>query len=410
MEKPRSLAWITAGVLGISLATFLCDLGHECATAVLPLYLASIQLGPLGLGIVEGVADFVVSFSRLAGGVFGHFVPRKKPWTVWAYVVTSVATASIGLVQTLLPIVTMRTTAWIGRGFRGPLRDYLLAENVPVTHYGRAYGLERAADMLGAVSGPLVAVSLLWIGLPIWHIIVWTFIPGILAALTMQFLVTEKDESMTLGGNSNISGASAARSPHFPGTFWLFLVGVLFFGLGDFSRTFLILLAAKALNADFDAPAGILSLPILLYVLHNMVSALAALPVGSWGDRSGKLGILIVGYGLGVGTNVLLALWGSSLSGVTCAVILSGIYIAVEETLEKATAAEMLSRDLRSLGFGYLGCVNAVGDMLSSIYVGYVWEQGHIAGAFLLAASFGACGVLWLGVLYLRQTWSSSGR
>ena len=45
--------WMTRGALGIVLATFFSDVGHEMVTAVLPLYLTSIGLRPAALGIME---------------------------------------------------------------------------------------------------------------------------------------------------------------------------------------------------------------------------------------------------------------------------------------------------------------------------------------------------------------------
>jgi hypothetical protein len=85
-------------------------------------------------------------------------------------------------------------------------------------------------------------------------------------------------------------------------------------------------------------------------------------------------------------------------------VILSGAYIAVEETLEKAVAAELLPRELRSLGFGLLACANAVGDMVSSLYVGYLLEVHQPGWAFGIAASVGILGVLWLVLMLWRMT------
>lgn len=79
--------------------------------------------------------------------------------------------------------------------------------------------------------------------------------------------------------------------------------------------------------------------------------------------------------------------------------MLSDSYIAVEEILEKAVAAEMLPRELRSLGFGLLACVNAVGDMASSLYVGYFLEAGQPVWAFGLAVACGTVGVLWLTLI-----------
>ena len=99
-DKPTTLPdtghWITPPVLGIVLATFLSDLSHEACTAVLPLYLVSIHLGPARWAVVDGVADFLVSVSKLAGGISGHRVRHKRPWAAVGYAVTGVATAAIG--------------------------------------------------------------------------------------------------------------------------------------------------------------------------------------------------------------------------------------------------------------------------------------------------------------------------
>jgi hypothetical protein len=83
--------------------------------------------------------------------------------------------------------------------------------------------------------------------------------------------------------------------------------------------------------------------------------------------------------------------------------IASGIYIAVEETLEKAVVADLLPRDLRSLGLGIFACGNAVGDMASSLYVGALLQVGRPQFAFGLAASFSAIGVAWMLWLLSRQ-------
>lgn len=395
MGEGKPHPWVTRTVVGIVLATFLSDFSHEMCTAVLPLYLATLGLGPAALGLIEGVADFLVSLSKLAGGVVGHQVRHKRPWASLGYFVTTVATWGIALVSGLAALLTLRGAAWIGRGFRGPLRDYLLADAVAPTHYGRAYGLERAGDMLGAVAGPLVATVLVWTGVEFRTIILWTVVPGLLAAAAMFFLTQEREAPITLVPDT----ATPRQRQPFPRIFWIFLIGVLLFGLGDFSRTFLIWLAAKGLGEGTDHAAGSVSVAVLLYMLHNLVSAGVAYPTGHMGDRISKVQILLWGYCLGVGTNVLLALFSGSLPWLVVVVILSGTYIAVEETLEKSVAAELLPRELLSLGFGILACANAVGDMASSLYVGYLLESHQPGWAFGIAASVGMMGVLWLLVM-----------
>jgi MFS family permease len=404
MAKPSH--WINGTVVGIILATFLSDVSHEMATAVLPLFLVTVGLGPAALGMMEGLADLLMSLSKLGGGVLGHHVHHKRPWASLGYLVTTLANAAIGLVGSLAALVSLRGAAWVGRGFRSPLRDYMLADAVEPTHFGRAYGLERAGDMLGAVVGPLIATVLVWAGFEFRTIILWTVIPGLLAAGSMFFLAKDREIAPPVNADQ-----PSTSKPKYPKIFWLFIIGVFLFGLGDFSRTFLIWLAARGLGENGVPVAGTVSVAVLLYAMHNLVSAVAAYPIGHVGDRRSKLPLLVGGYGLGVVTNAMLGFGGTFLGWLISAIVLSGIYIAVEEILEKAVAAELLPRELRSLGFGILACVNAVGDMVSSLYVGLLLEAGHPQLAFVIAAGVGFLGIVWLVWLMRLKVWrEANGR
>jgi hypothetical protein len=79
------------------------------------------------------------------------------------------------------------------------------------------------------------------------------------------------------------------------------------------------------------------------------------------------------------------------------------IYIAAEETLENAAAAEMLPRELRSLGFGYLAFANAIGDVAASLYVGLALQRVSTTVAFGLATLFSSLGAGWLLVLVRKS-------
>lgn len=416
LARPRG--WITRSLVGILLATFFSDVSHEMATAVLPMYVSSLGLArpAAALGIIEGVADLLVSLSKLAGGFVGHHVERKRPLAALGYLVTTVATASLGLARGLVALVTLRTVAWSARGFRSPLRDFLLADAVEPTHFGRAYGLERAGDMLGAVTGPLIALALLQGGIGFQKLMLITLVPGIGAAAAIYFLVRERASTLAAQPSQIAIDANAAGSEpisKLPRAFWLLLGGVVLFGLGDFSRTFLVLLIDRAASpaggvaATSGGAAGISAaqIAILLYAVHNLISAAAAYPVGHLGDRGSNVNLLIGGYCLGVATNLLIAVFHGSLAGLCAAVLLSGVYIAIEETLEKAVVAELLPREVRSLGFGILASANAVGDMVSSLGVGLLIDAGRPGLAFSLAAAAGAGGATWLIVLKCRGGW-----
>jgi MFS family permease len=394
MTDPRPAApqgWITRTIVGIVLATFFSDFGHELATSVLPFYLGSLGLGAAALGVIEGVADFLVSLSKLAGGIAGQRIRRKAPFMALGNFVTAAATGAMGLVSSAAGLVALRTTAWIGRGFRGPLRDFVLSDEVKQTHYGRAYGLERAGDMLGAVTGPLAAVLLLWIGLQVHSVLLWAALPGMGAVAAVLFLVRDRTSA-----DPDPAAAAAVPKPALPRSFWLMLVGILLFGMGDFSRSFLIWIAARSLGESGKGAPGTLSVAVLLYAGHNLVSALAAYPVGRWVDRRSKVATLAAGYALGVATNALLAFRSAEVGFVVAVIAMSGVYIAVEEVVEKASIAQLLPRERRSLGLGILACGNALGDMVSSVTVGTLLQSGSPGLAFGLPAAAGALGVVWL--------------
>lgn len=386
--------WLNRTVAAFGLTSLLSDVGHEMATSVLPLQLARLGLGATALGAIEGIADAASGLAKLAGGVAGQRIARKKPWTAAGYALTAVCTSALGFVTALPVFVALRSAAWVGRGFRGPLRDFLVSDSVEPRFYARAFGVERAGDMIGAVAGPLLALSLLAAGIAFKSVLLIAIVPGLLAAACVIWLVKERAHDP--------AAPAATLRPTMPRGYWPLVGAVLVFGLGDFSRSFLILAVARAAPAADNGKAMLFGLPVLLYALHNGVSALATFPSGHLADRFGRRRVLAVGYLFGLGVNLTLAFGSRSLAAVCFAFLLSGIAIAVEETVEKACVAEMLSRDCRSYGLGVLATANAVGDMVSSIGVGVLWDRMGAGAAFGSAAGCSAAGLILLVAIARR--------
>ena len=387
--------WLNRTVAAFGLTSLLSDVGHEMATSVLPLQLARLGFGATALGAIEGIADAASGLAKLAGGVAGQRIARKKPWTAAGYAMTAVCTSALGFVATLPVFVALRSAAWVGRGFRGPLRDFLVSDSVEPRFYARAFGVERTGDMIGAVAGPLLALSLLAAGIVFKSVLFIAIVPGLLAAACVVWLVKEH-------AHDPAAAPPAVLRPTMPRGYWPLVGAVLLFGLGDFSRSFLILAVAKATPVADDGKAMIFGLPVLLYALHNGVSAVATFPSGQLADRFGRKRVLAAGYLLGLCVNLTLALGSRSLAAVCFAFLLSGVAIAVEETVEKACVSEMLPRESRSYGLGVLATANAVGDMVSSIGVGVLWDRMGAGSAFGSAAGCSATGLLLLVAIARR--------
>src|SRR5277367_5627874 len=141
--------WLNRTVLGVVLTSLFSDWSHETATAILPAFLALIGAGPAWLGAIEGIADGLSSFTKLAAGHYTDRLHKRKPLAVFGYAVTALATASFAFATHAYHILLGRSVAWLGRGVRSPSKKALLAADTPAGAYGRAFGLERFMDTLG---------------------------------------------------------------------------------------------------------------------------------------------------------------------------------------------------------------------------------------------------------------------
>jgi len=396
-EQPSARGWLNRTVLGVGLTSLFSDWSHETATAVLPAFLAAIGAGPAWLGVIEGLADGLSSFAKLAAGHFTDRLKHRKPLAVFGYAFTALATASFGLATHPLEVLGGRAAAWLGRGVRSPAKKALLAGDVPPGAYGRAFGLERLMDTLGAILGPLCA---LWLLKATDHayrkIFFWTLLPGSVAVACFWLLVRErpiaaKERKTFLRGLQTL-----------PTSFRRFLIAVGTFGAGDFSHTLLILYATRMLAAEHGL-ARAASLAVVLYTIHNAFYAGSAYLSGWLSDQvRNRHVVLAAGYGLAAITALLLSVGSRSLLLLGVIFVLAGLYIGTEEALEDSVTAQMISSEQHGMAFGTLAAVNAVGDFLSSLVVGSLWSAFGVGAAFGFSAVLFAAGALL--VLGLKTT------
>jgi MFS family permease len=378
-------------VVGTALASLFSDSGHEMATAFLPGFLRSLGSPAAALGTIEGVADAALSVSRMAGGVLSDRpgVERKK-MVAAGYLTTGVAYASIGLAGAWPFAAISRAFAWIARGVRTPARESLLAGSVPATHYGRAFGLERAGDSVGAILGPLIAAALIGVIGYRW-LFALSFVPAVAAALTVILLVREAPRLHQVGrpGTQRIIGFAKN-----PGPYRRLWIAAGLYGLGNFSATLLILRATDILADTGHSTAAASSLAVLLYAGHNAANAVFAYPAGRTADRFGHRPVLAMGIALYAAACLAFAIGSSNLFALALLFAAVGASTAMVETTRASYASEVLPSHLRGRGFGFLGLVDGLGDLVSSIVVGVLWTITAPAWGFLYAAGLSAMGAL----------------
>ena len=82
---------------------------------------------------------------------------------------------------------------------------------------------------------------------------------------------------------------------------------------------------------------------------------------------------------------------------------LAGFYIAIVDAMQRAQAASLLSLEQRGTGYGALATVNSIGDLVSSIVVGYLWSNVSIASGFYYSVALTLAGAITMLVITLRS-------
>jgi len=374
--------WLTAGVGSIGLASFFSDSGHEIVTSLLPSFLTSVLHASAGvLGLIEGLSDALTGVMKLVGGPLANDEKIRGKLASGGYFGTAIATAAIGLATTVWQAGVLRAIAWVSRGLRSPARDAMLASLADKENYGKAYGVERAGDNLGAVVGPLLAALLVgWVGVR--HAIYFSIIPGFLAAFAITFAAKEVKRhgepiKRKIKFEFNSLKEAGLLKPLLP---------IAFFEMGNIATTLLILRATQLLHSDGRSLTAAASLAIIIYAAHNAFASIVAIAGGHWVDKAGPK--VVFGTGAFIYILAYLGFAASFHSWVWLlgAFILAGTAIGLSETAESSLVARILPDHLRGSGFGILGGIQSFGDFASTAVVGLLYATVSPTAGFIYAA------------------------
>lgn len=392
--------WLTRGVGAVGAASFFSDSGHEITTSVLPTFLTTtLGSSAAALGVIDGISDALIGVMKLLGGPLANDPRRRGPIASGGYLGTALATASIGLSITVWQAGLFRALAWLSRGLRSPARDALLTSLTQTSTHGRAFGLERAGDNLGAVAGPLLAAGLVaWVGVR--PALLLAAIPGLFAALAI--IVAAREARRRVRGGEHAVGRRLELGALRDAGMLRALVPVALFEFGNIATTLLILRATQLLATPHRSVAAATSIAILIYAGHNAMATLASLIAGRWYDRAGPRAVFATGAGVYVIAYATFAAGGHHPAVVALAFAAAGAGIGLAEPTQSAVVAQLVPDRLRGSGFGVLGAVQAVGDLVATVVAGLLYTLASPAVAFAYAATWMVCAVLASGMLRRR--------
>jgi MFS family permease len=383
-------------VYAFGITSFLNDTASEMAYWVLPAFLVSLGAGPAQLGLIEGLAESVASFAKLFSGYLTDRIDRRKPLVVTGYVVANAVKPLLAVAGAWWHILLIRFSDRLAKGVRGAPRDVMVAESVPKERLGSAYGLIQSMDSAGAIAGPLAALILLArYGI---RSVFWAAaIPGALCVLVALFGIREtkrRSPENSVPKLSKSAGPPVTSRAALPGSFYMVLIAVTLFSLGNSSDMFLVM---RAQNVGIPV-----ALAPLLGLVFNTTYTLGSWPAGWLSDRlsrrllaaAGYLIFAVVYFVFGRAPSTL-AIW------ITMAVY--GLYYALTQPVLKALVVETVAQEVRGRALGVYFFATSVATLAASVITGELWKYYGAGMPFYFSAGLALTSAVLLAVSGMRN-------
>ncbi|MCM2421049.1 MULTISPECIES: MFS transporter [unclassified Streptomyces] len=366
---------VSANVFALGMTSLITDISSEMVTAVLPVYLVTgLGLSMLQFGFLDGVYSGSTALLRIVGGYLADKFTARKAVAGSGYLMSAVTKLGFPLVGSSVPgIGMMMAVDRAGKGIRTAPRDALISLSTPPESQGRAFGVHRAMDTVGAFIGPVIAFALMSmmstsLGTAYDAVFVVSFCIGAIGVVALALFVrdpfTRKKTARVAvslrAGLGMLGNASFRRA----------CIGACLLGLATVSDAFVYL----ALQNRTDLA---ISWFPLLPLGTTGVYLLAAVPLGGLADRIGRWKIFLAGHACLIAAYLLIGgvldLRGTALILVVLA--LHGLFYAATDGVLMAHAGPLIPEELRTSGLSVLQTTQTLGRSVSSVAFGAAWMR-----------------------------------
>ena len=358
----------------VSWTSFFTDTASEAVYPIMPLYLTRTLGGTaMAIGVIEGAAEALSSVLKILSGRLSDRWRARKPFVMAGYGVSTVARPMVALATSWMHVLAVRLIDRVGKGIRSAPRDALLASWADPATRGYVFGLHRAMDHAGAIVGPLLASTFLWVFPEQYRtLFALTLIPGLIA---VAMLVPVPDAPAP-----EQAARPAAEATAVPlGTrFSRYLAVLLLFSLGNSTDAFLLLRLS-------DVGVGAAWIPVAWAALHVVKAAVS--PIGGHlSDRVSRRLLIAAGWAVYAAVYGGFAL-ASSARALVPLFLAYGLYYGLTEGVEKAVVADLAPSGHRGAAFGAYHAVLGIGALAASLVFAAVWKAAGAPAAFALGAA-----------------------
>ena len=360
-------ARVSANVIALGTVSLVTDVSSEMVAAVLPVYLVmGLGLSPAAYGLIDGLYTGATALLRLVGGYVADRTQRRKLVAGLGYSISAVAKLGLLAAGRSVPAIGgVIAVDRAGKGFRSAPRDALITLSTQTEHLGRAFGVHRTLDSIGAFLGPIAALGVLALSAQSFDAV---FVASFcIAAFGVLVLVTfVRDRRAAMPPKASLSLRSAAGLLRDRPTRALVLAACVL-GLVTVGEGFVYLMVQQ--RADID----LAWFPVLA-IGTNLAYLALAVPLGVLADRIGRRTVMLGGYAALAAVYLLVF---GPVGGWPMLVLvlgLHGVFYAATDGVLMALAGPVLPQHLRTTGIALVQTGQALAYLVSSVLFGMAWQ------------------------------------
>ena len=380
--RTKLILGVSIPVFIMGIVSFFTDVSSEMIQSILPLFIIDlVEENPtLVLGLIAGITTALANILKGVSGWASDKINKRKPFVVAGYALSNLSKPFIAFSPSWESVLGLKAVDRFGKGLRTSSRDTLISYYA--VKKGKAFGMHRAMDTLGAVVGSLLAFLFLFWAWTYSNIIFFSFIPGI-CAVVLIFFIKEVDPAKLDETKLKYYG-----EPKVDKINKNFIKLIIILGVIEFASLDIVFLQARSL--DFISPGFIFLIPIF-YLLTNIIYMFLAPVTGALSDRVGRKPIIISGLSVLLLSCVILAIPfnPSPFSLVVIIIIyaLFGFYLASVDPISRAYIADLAGKNKRGRAYGYYYLSVGLISLGESLLFGFIYDTISPTWAFIFTAT-----------------------
>jgi MFS family permease len=330
----------------------------------------------------------------LVSGSLSDKLGKRKIFVLAGYALSTISKPFFAVTTGWFDAFIVRAADRVGKGVRTAPRDALIADSIPESSSGKAFGIHRTLDQMGAIVGPIVAFALLQI-IGIRGIFLFSLIPGAIGVIILIFVVKEAVvfKSFSQRTTTMLSNFGNVLKGNRPFVLLLIISGI--FSLGAFNYSF-ILLKGSSLGISQNV------IP-LVYAVINISHTLIGIPSGVLADRIGKEKVLVIGYAVFVISSLLMVLFTANSFYAYLLAAVFGAYMGISDTLQRAIIPRYIASELRGTAYGTYNVVIGSSFFISNIVFGFLWDKYGLNIASYYSMTFALAGIIGM-LVFIRRS------